>query len=198
MKHYRAGIAEGERQEKGNGTGAPEARGGVAERGTKKARGGGCLKIHGETSAASGLGSHLVGCARKNMPLLRKGGGGGDPEKEGPQRCRRQAQIPAWAPPPTFHLGFQVGVPATGGEVFRQSSAGGGESGPQPGPCQPRGGGGGSLLPTGLAAAAGCYQEAQGRRGLAGHADSLQMTCGHGVQLQSAVALLVPFDLAIF
>jgi len=71
--------------------------------------------------------------------------------------------------------------------------AGGGESGPHPGPWQPRGG----LLPTGLAAAAGCYQEQEGSRGLTGHSDSLHMTCGHGVQLQSPVVLLAPFDLAI-
>lgn len=59
-------------------------------------------------------------------------------------------------------------------------------------------GAGGSLLPTRLASAAGCYQEPQGRRGLAVHANALQMTRGHGVLLQSPVAVLLPFDLAIF
>lgn len=53
-------------------------------------------------------------------------------------------------------------------------------------------------MPTRLASAAGCYQEPQGRRGLAVHANALQMTRGHGVLLQSPVAVLLPFDLAIF
>ena len=52
--------------------------------------------------------------------------------------CRCQARIPARAPP-SFHLGFQVGVPATGGEVFRQSWLVAVSQGPTQGPGSPGG-----------------------------------------------------------
>ena len=61
--------------------------------------------------------------------------------------------------------------------MFRQSWLVAVSQGPTQGPGSPRGG----LSPTGLAAAAGCYQEQRGSRSLTGHSDSLQMTCGHGV-----------------
>lgn len=65
--------------------------------------------------------------------------GGGDKER-GHRKVGPHAQIPdCWALP-SFHLGFQMGVPKARGEMFRQSSAGGGESGPHPAPRPPHAG----------------------------------------------------------
>ena len=112
------------------------APGGGAEKGAQKGRGDRFFNIPSETSAASGLGSHLVGCAQRTVPLSRRAGGGSGENLEKVADARLNSQP---GPHPFFHLGFQVGVPATGGEVFRQSWLVAVSQGPTQGPGSPRG-----------------------------------------------------------